>query len=118
MVSKRLLDVPPSGTVEIANMVSQMKQDGIDIISFSMGEPDFATPPNIVDACVDSLHAGFTHYTPSRGIPELRKAIADTVSRDNGIPCTSNNVASSVRSAFMVPQLTESEPSRRHRTVR
>lgn len=92
MVSKRLLNVPASGTVMISNMVSQMKQDGIDIISFSMGEPDFSTPANIVDACVDSLHKGFTHYTPSRGIPELRTAIADTVLTDNGIPCTGKNV--------------------------
>lgn len=92
MVSKRLLNVPASGTVMIANMVSQMKQDGADIISFSMGEPDFATPSNIVNACIDSLNSGFTHYTPSRGIPELRAAIAESVARDNGIPCTAKNV--------------------------
>lgn len=92
MVSKRLLNVPASGTVMISNMVSQMKQDGIDIITFSMGEPDFATPSNIVEACVDSLHAGFTHYTPSKGTPELRNAIAETVARDNGIPCGAKNV--------------------------
>lgn len=92
MVSKRLLNVPTSGTVAISNLVSQMKQEGADIISFSMGEPDFSTPSNIVEACVDSLRGGFTHYTPSRGIPELRKAIADTAFEDNKIPCTAKNV--------------------------
>jgi len=92
MVSKRLLNVPASGTVAISNLVSQMKQEGKNIISFSMGEPDFSTPDNIVEACVDSLHKGFTHYTPSRGIPELRKAIAETASKDNNIPCTAKNV--------------------------
>ena len=92
MVSKRLQDVPQSGTVKIANIVSQLKSEGIDIVSFSMGEPDFTTPKNIVDACVDSLHAGFTHYTPSTGIPELKKAIADRARADNDIPCMPSNV--------------------------
>jgi aspartate aminotransferase len=92
MVSKRLQDVPVSGTVNIANMVSALKADGVDIISFSMGEPDFATPVNIVDACVDSLHGGYTHYTPSLGIPSLRQAIAERTAAENFIPCNSNNV--------------------------
>lgn len=91
-VSKRLQDVPASGTVMISNLVSQMKSEGIDIVSFSMGEPDFTTPVNIVDACVDSLHAGFTHYTPSTGIPELRKAIAERTRQDNNVPCLPSNV--------------------------
>ena len=77
MVSKRVQSVPVSGTIEISNLVSQLKASGVDIVSFSMGEPDFTTPPNIIDAAVDSLHRGFTHYTPSLGIPELRGAIAN-----------------------------------------
>jgi len=92
MVSKRLQSVPASGTVMISNLVSQMKQDGIDITSFSMGEPDFGTPQNIVDSCIASLNSGFTHYTPSRGIPDLRKAIAEVAARDNKIPCGPKNV--------------------------
>ncbi|MCL2143064.1 MAG: pyridoxal phosphate-dependent aminotransferase [Methanomassiliicoccaceae archaeon] len=92
MVSKRLGDVPESGTVAIANLVSQLKQEGVEIISFSMGEPDFDTPQNIKDACVRSLNDGFTHYTPSAGIPELRKAIAEKTERDNKIKCTAKNV--------------------------
>ena len=79
MVSQRLQAVPPSGTVAISNLVSEMKASGIDdIISFSLGEPDFTTPGNVIDAAVDSLHKGFTHYTPSMGLPELRKDIADS----------------------------------------
>ncbi|NLL95350.1 MAG: pyridoxal phosphate-dependent aminotransferase [Thermoplasmatales archaeon] len=92
MISKRLQGVPPSGTVKISNLVSQMVAEGKDIVSFSMGEPDFTTPDNIIKACVDSLEGGFTHYTPSAGIPELRKAIAQVASRDNGIPCKPSNV--------------------------
>ena len=90
--SQRLQEIPPSGTVAISNLVNQMKGEGIDIISFSVGEPDFTTPKNIIDAAADSLKGGFTHYTPSMGIPELRKAIAESVKAKNGIPCEAKNV--------------------------
>ena len=77
----------------ISNLVSEMKASGIDdIISFSLGEPDFTTPGNVIDAAVDSLHKGFTHYTPSMGLPELRKDIADSTRAKNGIPCGPQNV--------------------------
>lgn len=92
MVSKRLQEIPASGTIAISNLVSQMKSEGVDIVSFSMGEPDFTTPENIIDACCDSLHAGFTHYTPSTGIPELREAVAEMESRVDGVPCRASNV--------------------------
>ena len=92
MVSKRLQEIPASGTIAISNLVSQMKSEGVDIVSFSMGEPDFTTPENIIDACCDSLHRGFTHYTPSMGIPELRKAIADMTRTNNNVPCDASNV--------------------------
>ncbi len=91
-ISQRLQEIPPSGTVAISNLVNQMKSEGVDIISFSVGEPDFNTPDNIVDACAKSLKSGFTHYTPSLGIPELRKAIAESTRAKNGIPCEAKNV--------------------------
>ncbi|MCL1979040.1 MAG: pyridoxal phosphate-dependent aminotransferase [Methanomassiliicoccaceae archaeon] len=69
-----------------------MKMQGRDIISFSMGEPDFDTPENIKEVCKASLDAGFTHYTPSPGIPELRKAVASKAFSDNKIHCTAKNV--------------------------
>ena len=59
--SQRLQEIPPSGTVAISNLVNQMKSEGIDIISFSVGEPDFNTPQNIVDSCAASLKSGITH---------------------------------------------------------
>ena len=67
--SHRLNEIPPSGTIAISNLVSKLRAEGKDVISFSLGEPDFATPENIVDACVESLRSGFTHYTPSMRIP-------------------------------------------------
>ncbi|MDD3351636.1 MAG: pyridoxal phosphate-dependent aminotransferase [Candidatus Methanomethylophilaceae archaeon] len=92
MVSERLKNIPASGTVAISNKVSRLKAEGQDIISFSMGEPDFKTPANIVDACIGSLNNGFTHYTPSPGIPELRRAVAETALAENKIPCRGANV--------------------------
>ena len=92
MVSKRLQEIPASGTIAISNLVSQMKAEGVDIVSFSMGEPDFTTPENVIDACCDSLHNGFTHYTPSLGIPALRKAVADMTRETDGVPCQASNV--------------------------
>jgi len=90
--SKRLQDIPASGTVAISNLVSQLKENGVDIISFSMGEPDFVTPSNIVNSCIESLRDGFTHYTSSLGIPELRVAVANKSATQNKIPCTEKNV--------------------------
>jgi aspartate aminotransferase len=92
MVAKRMGNVPESGTVKIANLVSKLKDEGADIISFSMGEPDFPTPNNIKDFCVKALDLDFTHYTPSAGIPELRKLVAARMRKDNGIPCEDKHV--------------------------
>jgi len=92
MFAKRMESVPESGTVKIANLVSKLKGEGVDIISFSMGEPDFHTPENIKDACVRSLSNDFTYYTPSAGIPELRKAVAERCRELNSIPCEASNV--------------------------
>ncbi|MGI5964776.1 MAG: pyridoxal phosphate-dependent aminotransferase [Candidatus Methanomethylophilaceae archaeon] len=92
MVSRRVQDILASQTVAISNKVSRLKAEGQDIISFSMGEPDFNTPQNIVQSCIDSLNSGFTHYTPSPGIPELRTAVAEIACRENGIGCKPGNV--------------------------
>jgi len=92
MVSKRVQEIPPSGTIAISNLVSQLKAEGQDIISFSIGEPDFTTPGNIIDSAVQSLRSGFTHYTPSTGIPELKKAVVEYSKSKNNIPCTTDNI--------------------------
>ena len=77
MVAKRMGRMPESGTVRIANMVSKLKEQGEDILSFSMGEPDFTTPENIRKAAMRALEEGYTHYTPSAGFPELRELVRD-----------------------------------------
>jgi aspartate aminotransferase len=85
-------NVPESGTMKIANIVSKLKAEGTDIISFSVGEPDFPTPDNVTNAAIKALKDHFTHYTPSAGIPELRRAVAEKTRRENGIPCEEKHV--------------------------
>ncbi|MFP4546047.1 MAG: pyridoxal phosphate-dependent aminotransferase [Methanomassiliicoccales archaeon] len=92
MVAKRMGYMPESGTVRIANMVSRLKEKGEDILSFSMGEPDFTTPENIRKAAARALEEGYTHYTPSAGFPELRDLVAEKSREENGIPCDASNV--------------------------
>jgi aspartate aminotransferase len=85
MTAKRLQKITESATLRISNLASELKSQGKDIISFSLGEPDFATPGHIIEAVKASLEHGDTHYTPSPGIPELRKAIAQKLKNDNNI---------------------------------
>jgi aspartate aminotransferase len=69
-----------------------MKARGIDVVSFAAGEPDFNTPQPVCDAAVGSIVAGFTKYTPTVGIIELRKAVCEKLSRENGIRVTPEQV--------------------------
>src|SRR3954454_11535956 len=84
-ISKRAAGLTPSITLAIDAKAKQMKADGIDVVGFGAGEPDFATPKHICDAAIKAINDGFTKYTPSSGIPELRQAVADKFKRDNGL---------------------------------
>jgi DNA-binding transcriptional MocR family regulator len=77
---------------------------GIDVVGFGAGEPDFATPQHITDAAIKALRDGFTKYTPSSGIPELRQAAADKFKRDNGL--ITSRRKSSFRAAANIPAAT------------
>ncbi len=92
LLAKRLDTIEESATVGLGNVVAEMKRKGISIISFTLGEPDFPTPKHIADGAVKALNEGFTHYTPSTGIPELREAIAEKSKTENGIPCAPQNI--------------------------
>ncbi len=84
-VSRRAQAVPPSETLAVTAKAKQLKAQGIDVVSFGAGEPDFDTPDFIKDAAVTALKAGKTKYTPASGTIELRKAIAEKMKRDNGL---------------------------------
>jgi len=76
----------------VLNKAKELERQGKKIIHLEIGEPDFDTPKNIVDAAIDALHKGWTHYGPSNGILELRQAIAEDVSRSRGVPVTTDEV--------------------------
>ena len=82
-LSENITAVPPSATMAMNNKSKEMIAEGIDVISLAVGEPDFATPKHIVQAAADALARGETHYAPSRGIPELTKAISEKLNREN-----------------------------------
>jgi len=84
-ISQRAASLAPSLTLAIDSKAKQMKAEGQDVVGFGAGEPDFDTPQHIKDAAIAALNAGFTKYTPSSGIPELRQAIADKFQRENGL---------------------------------
>jgi aspartate aminotransferase len=84
-ISQRAASLSPSLTLAIDAKAKAMKAAGEDVVGFGAGEPDFDTPQFIKDAAAKALAAGFTKYTPSSGIPELRQAIADKHKRENGL---------------------------------
>jgi len=85
LVSERLASIPESTTMKISAMAKKLNAAGLDVIDLGVGEPDFDTPKNICDAAIRSLARGDTHYLPTSGIPELRAAIAEKLSQENGI---------------------------------
>ncbi|MEY3536531.1 MAG: hypothetical protein RLZZ582_2107 [Verrucomicrobiota bacterium] len=84
-IARRAASLSPSLTLVIDSKAKEMKAKGEDVVGFGAGEPDFDTPQHIKDAAAAALAAGFTKYTPSSGIPELRQAIADKFLRENGL---------------------------------
>ena len=77
---------------EVLNRARALEKQGKEIIHLEIGEPDFDTPSNVVEAGVDALRKGWTHYGPSAGLPELRQTIADYVSRTRKVPVSSDEV--------------------------
>ncbi len=84
-LSSRVKAVSPSPTVSIDAKAKEMARQGIDVISFGVGEPDFDTPDHIKEAGIEAIRSGFTKYTPVLGIPELREAISAKLRRENGL---------------------------------
>jgi aspartate aminotransferase len=82
-ISNRAARLTPSITLSIDSKAKAMKAEGLDVCGFGAGEPDFDTPEYIKAAAVEALQAGFTKYTPSSGIPELRQAISEKLAADN-----------------------------------
>ncbi len=83
MLSERVIALSESETLKMARMARELRAQGHDVISLSLGEPDFDTPEHIKSAATQALHDGYTKYTPVPGLPELTKAISEKFKRDN-----------------------------------
>ncbi|MGB0150307.1 MAG: pyridoxal phosphate-dependent aminotransferase [Flavobacteriales bacterium] len=81
-----------SATIAMARKARELKDKGVDVISLSLGEPDFDTPSEMKQAGIDAIEANETHYTPVPGTPRVRKAIVDKFKRDNGLEYTMDQV--------------------------
>lgn len=106
-ISQRVKAVSPSATLAVTNRAKEMKAQGLDVLGFAAGEPDFDTPDFIKDAAIEALKKGQTKYTPASGTPELRKAIAEKLKNENGLTYTFDQIAVNLgakHSVFMVMQ--------------
>src|SRR6266705_2650436 len=91
-LAERMSRLGTETAFEVLNRARELERQGKDIIHLEIGEPDFDTPANIINSAVDALRAGWTHYGPSAGLPELREAIAEEVSRSRGVPVSHEEV--------------------------
>ena len=84
--------VSPSATLQLTSKAKEMKSKGLPVINFAAGEPDFDTPQAVKDEAVKCLNSGFTKYTPSSGIPELKEAVCRKFKDDNGLSYVLENI--------------------------
>lgn len=85
ILSEKALGIKPSSTLSITEKAGVLRKEGKNVISFSVGEPDFDTPEHIKRAAINAINEGFTKYTPAAGIMELRQAVAKKLKDDNGL---------------------------------
>ena len=90
--SRRIRSVEKSRTLAITDKAKALARSGIDVVSLSAGEPDFDTPAHVKEAAIQAIKDGFTKYTASTGIPELRQAVADRLNREANADYTASNV--------------------------
>jgi aspartate aminotransferase len=91
-LAERMARLGTETAFEVLNKARALERQGKQIIHLEIGEPDFDTPKNIVEAGIQALHQGWTHYGPSAGLPELRQAIAEEVSRSRGVEVANDEV--------------------------
>ena len=92
LLAKRMSRLGTETAFEVLSKAKALERQGKSIIHLEIGEPDFDTPANVVEAAVDALRKGWTHYGPSAGLPEMRQTVADYVSRTRGVTVTPEEV--------------------------
>src|SRR5437660_3387714 len=91
-LAKRMARLGSESAFEVLLRARALEAQGKDVIHLEIGEPDFDTPANVIEAGVEALQTGWTHYAPSAGFPELRQAAAEYISSTRGIPCSADEV--------------------------
>jgi aspartate/methionine/tyrosine aminotransferase len=91
-LARRMSRLGTETAFEVLNKARALEREGKSVVHLEIGEPDFDTPLNVIDAGVDALRKGWTHYGPSAGLPELRQALAEYVSRTRGLKVTPDEV--------------------------
>ena len=91
-LARRMSRLGTETAFEVLNRARALEKQGKEVVHLEIGEPDFDTPANVVDAGVNALRQGWTHYGPAAGLPDLRQAIADYVSRTRSVPVASEEV--------------------------
>jgi|UPI0004047A9A aspartate aminotransferase len=91
-LAQRVKSLTPSSTLAITAKAKELKEQGENVIGLGAGEPDFNTPQHIIEAAVKSMHEGHTKYTPSAGLPALKKAIVGKFQRDQGLQYQPNEI--------------------------
>jgi len=92
MLSERIKSISASSTLGMTEKVKELSRQGIKVIDLSVGEPDFDTPDLIKNYAIKAIRVGFTKYTPSSGIPELKQAIQEKLARDNGLTYSTRQI--------------------------
>ncbi|WP_420316741.1 pyridoxal phosphate-dependent aminotransferase [Ekhidna sp.] len=107
-LSNRIKSIPESATLAMAAKAREMKEKGVEVISLSLGEPDFKTPKHIKEGAIEAINSGnYFAYPPVNGYPDLRKAISEKFDRDNGLKygpdqiVVSNGAKQSIANVFM-----------------
>ncbi len=93
MISKKIKHISPSVTLAISAKAKSLKKQGVDVINFAAGEPDFDTPDYIKQAAIEAIKGGFTKYTPATGMQELKEAICEKFRRDNALVYAPDQIA-------------------------
>ena len=91
-LARRMARLGTETAFEVLNKARALERQGKSIVHLEIGEPDFDTPANVVEAGIDALRKGWTHYGPSAGLPELRQALAEYVGRTRGVNVSSDEV--------------------------
>ena len=92
MLSKKINSINPSLTLELSAKINKLKNEGVKVYNFTVGEPDFKTPRYIIDKTIKYLDNGVVRYTDTSGIPDLREEISLKLNNINHIKCDKDSI--------------------------